>query len=76
MNKKFLIAAFILVVAALAMTAYFILRSKPKIPPKPVEKAKPIIEINPISNPLEKKPELNPIEKINPFKDIYKNPFE
>ncbi len=75
-NKKNLIAAFVLIVAALAIAAYFILRSKSEIPPKPVEKIKPIIEINPISNPLEKKPELNPIEKINPFKDIYKNPFE
>ncbi|MBI4009771.1 MAG: hypothetical protein HY361_01055 [Candidatus Aenigmarchaeota archaeon] len=29
-----------------------------------------------ISNPLEKVPELNPLDKVNPFKDIFKNPFE
>lgn len=34
-------------------------------------------EINPLSNPVgENLPELNPVEKTNPFKDIYKNPFE
>lgn len=27
-------------------------------------------------NPLEKLPILNPIEKANPFKNSYKNPFE
>lgn len=27
-------------------------------------------------NPLEKLPTLNPIEKANPFKNSYKNPFE
>lgn len=27
-------------------------------------------------NPLEGKPELNPIEKTNPFADIKTNPFE
>lgn len=32
-------------------------------------------EINPLSNPLDKIPEVNPVEKANPFKDIYKNPF-
>ena len=29
------------------------------------------------SNPVQNKvPELNPIDRANPFKDIYKNPFE
>ncbi len=32
--------------------------------------------IVPSSNPLEKLPEINPVEKSNPFKDIYRNPFE
>lgn len=31
-------------------------------------------EIKPI-NPLEKLPDINPVEKANPFKDLYKNPF-
>jgi len=30
-----------------------------------------------VTNPLEKMPETNPFEKvINPFKDLYKNPFK
>lgn len=34
-------------------------------------------EINPQSNPVENKiPEVNPVERANPFKNIYKNPFE
>lgn len=34
-------------------------------------------EINPQSNPVENKiPEINPVERANPFKNIYKNPFE
>ena len=28
---------------------------------------------NPVGNKL---PDLNPVEKINPFKNVYKNPFE
>ena len=33
-------------------------------------------KISPVSNPLEKAPEINPVEKANPFTDIYKNPFK
>ena len=28
------------------------------------------------TNPLEKVPEINPVDKVNPFKDISTNPFE
>ena len=31
-------------------------------------------EIN--ANPLENKPEVNPVDKTNPFKDLKTNPFE
>lgn len=27
-------------------------------------------------NPLEQSPDLNPVERTNPFTDVYKNPFE
>lgn len=33
-------------------------------------------EIESVTNPLEEKPDLNPVDRANPFKDIYKNPFE
>lgn len=32
--------------------------------------------INTQTNVLEKVPEINPVDKVNPFKDVYKNPFE
>lgn len=28
------------------------------------------------TNVLEKVPEINPMDKVNPFKNVYKNPFE
>ncbi|OGY62841.1 MAG: hypothetical protein A2745_00400 [Candidatus Harrisonbacteria bacterium RIFCSPHIGHO2_01_FULL_44_13] len=33
-------------------------------------------EITPLTNPLEKLPEINPVEKANPFKGLQTNPFE
>ena len=33
-------------------------------------------EINPLSNPLEKMPDVNPVNRANPFKDVKTNPFE
>lgn len=33
-------------------------------------------EIAPLTSPLEKSPEINPMDVVNPFKDVYKNPFE
>lgn len=71
------------------MTVYFIISRAPKEINQKIEEQKEETQtlqniseiqkptaINPISRPLEKKPELNPIEKTNPFKDVYKNPFE
>src|SRR3989338_132290 len=33
-------------------------------------------EIESVANPLENLPDLNPVERANPFNDIYTNPFE
>ena len=33
-------------------------------------------EVDSTSNPLENAPDINPINKANPLKDIYNNPFE
>jgi len=35
-----------------------------------------LTEVEVVTNPLEKTPEVNPIEKANPFSKVYKNPFE
>ncbi len=37
---------------------------------------KSIEGFNPLTNPLEDKPNLNPVEKANPMKDLKLNPFE
>ena len=51
--------------------------------PEPIKTAKDVIEevttptLEVPSNPVQNKiPELNPIDRANPFKDAYKNPFE
>ncbi|MEK7086857.1 MAG: hypothetical protein AAB935_01215 [Patescibacteria group bacterium] len=35
-------------------------------------------KLSPVTDPLGggEVPDVNPVEKANPFKDIYKNPFE
>ena len=33
-------------------------------------------EINPLSNPLEKLPDVNPVNQANPFREVKTNPFE
>lgn len=49
----------------------------PVTAPKQVEPAAKGTLPNLLTNPLgEKAPDLNPVEKANPFKDIYKNPFK
>ena len=51
--------------------------------PKPIKTAEDVVEavtapsLEVPSNPVQNKvPELNPIDRANPFKDTYKNPFE
>lgn len=65
-------------VLGLALWYYY---SRPKIEPvKTAEDAleaisAPSVEVP--SNPVQGKvPELNPVDRANPFRDTYKNPFE
>ncbi|KKT29164.1 hypothetical protein A3G55_03465 [Candidatus Giovannonibacteria bacterium RIFCSPLOWO2_12_FULL_44_25] len=59
---------------------YYSARKKAPEPVKTAEDAikaisAPAIDVK--SNPIKGKvPELNPIDRANPFKDTYKNPFE
>lgn len=42
-----------------------------------IPKMGPVLNpVESVSNPMEKVPDLNPIGKANPFKGLYKNPFE
>ena len=74
----------VLVLALLAGGLYWFKFKKSEQPLTPAEKAieaaataAPTPEVVTPSNPLgDKLPELNPVKKTNPFKDVYKNPFE
>lgn len=76
-------SAIVIAILALAIGGFLIWRyglNKKAVPARSVEEAATagvLPEITPITNPVGAKlPELNPVQKANPFKDIYKNPFE
>ncbi|MBI3046292.1 MAG: hypothetical protein HYY86_01985 [Candidatus Harrisonbacteria bacterium] len=69
-----------LTVLALTIAGLFYWWNRPA-PVKTTEEAIEVLSESPATeviptNPLENKvPDLNPVEKTNPFKDSYKNPF-
>ena len=74
-------------VLAIAVGAYFLVVSKPnpQAPGQESQTASPdvpetldvVAKIQELNNPVgDNLPGLNPVEKTNPFKDVYKNPFE
>ena len=75
-------SAIVIAILALAIGGFLIWKYgfRKATPARSVEEAATagvLPNINPIANPVgDKLPELNPVEKANPFKDIYKNPFE
>ena len=79
MSKNLLLIGFLAVVA-LAAAGIIYWRNQPE-PIRTTEEAIEVLTESPVSNvvpenPLENKvPDLNPVEKTNPFKDSYKNPF-
>lgn len=86
-KQKVVIIIFIIaVIIALLAGGYLLWKNTQKTPEektaemidKSIEAAtqSALSTINPQSNPLEKLPEINPIEKANPFKNIRTNPFE
>lgn len=80
MNKILVIIVIItLLIAALVFYFYFFKEPAEEILP-PVEKAANPAAAGTLpsigSDVKVVVPELNPIEKANPYKDVYKNPFE
>lgn len=74
MDKKTTLLVTSGAIVALAIMAYFAMKS----PPVPSDTPADLSETSAYGtgNPLEAKPDLNPVEKANPFADIKTNPFE
>ena len=72
----------IVVIVAAAIAGYFYWKSAPKEAlPAPAKASQPAVsgtlpELNTETNVLKDVPEINPVDKANPFKDVYKNPFQ
>lgn len=87
---KWLYIIILIIAAAVIAGGYFYWKSAPKpadepileeeiqTPPKAENPAASgtLPSMNTDTNVLKDIPEINPVSKINPFKDIYKNPFE
>lgn len=72
----------IVIIVAAAIAGYFYWKGVPKEAlPAPAKASDPAVSgtlpsLNPETNILENVPEINPVDKANPFKDVYKNPFQ
>ena len=76
-KTKLVLAAIVLIAIAAGVWYWFTGRSEPIKTPEDVVGAVTTPNLNVPSNPVQNKiPELNPIDRANPFKDAYKNPFE
>jgi len=85
-SKSKLIKIIILVViVAAAVAGYFYLKNIQKQPEEeaaaPLKASTPAVSgtlpsLDIQTNVLKNVPEINPVDKANPFKDVYKNPFE
>ena len=89
MNKKILVIIIVAVlIAALGVGGYFYWSKKNKTPgeraleaagdaaEKLIESATKGVLPSIQTNPLENKPDINPADKANPYKNIKTNPFE
>lgn len=77
--KNLIILVIIILFLVLAAAGYFWYKIRvPAPPPLGSEDFTQgtLPDMTPLSNPLEKKPDINPLNKANPFKGLYKNPFE
>ncbi|MFH0712553.1 MAG: hypothetical protein V2A55_01735 [Candidatus Jorgensenbacteria bacterium] len=80
--KPLFVSGVIVVIVAALVAWYLIERSVETAEEKAVggfedalESAGDLPEINPLSNPLEELPDVNPVDAANPFKGIKTNPF-
>lgn len=69
MNKKTIIALVVAIVVIAAAVFYFSSKKNEQ-----VKTAAPAVNVG--TNPLEKAPDLNPVDQANPFNNIKTNPFQ
>lgn len=78
-KKRTLLIIIIAAVVVAVFGLWWVLSRKERgiLPFGTIPKMGPVLNpVEPVTNPLEKVPDLNPVDKANPFKDLYKNPFE
>mgnify|MGYP007082065169 CR=1 FL=1 len=75
MNKKYIIIISTLVILGLAVGGYCWYWQSKKAG-QPSESSSEVITPSVSTNPLENKPNVNPIDQTNPFKNVKTNPFK
>lgn len=80
-NKTIILGAVVIIIIGVAAWWYFGQQKKEEQAPiktsEDIVEAVTVPEIEVGSNPVQNKiPEVNPVDRANPFKDAYQNPFE
>ena len=76
-KTRLILVAILLAAIAAGAWYWFAVRPEPIKTPEDIAGAVTTPNLEVPSNPVQNKvPELNPIDRANPFKDAYKNPFE
>ena len=83
-NKRTLLVVAISAIIAVGVAGWWYFAQKKEEPaPEPIKTSEDIAEavtapeLEVGSNPVQNKvPEVNPVDRANPFKDAYQNPFE
>ncbi len=77
MKKSYLIVATSVIVLLILLGAsYWYLRSGKRDVKVATETPKEEVLLSVSTNPLDNKPNINPVDQTNPFKNIKTNPFE
>lgn len=73
-DKKKIIAAIVVIVVAVVGFVYFMSAGKDTQTNESATQSEVNVSL-PSTNPADSIPQVNPIEKANPFKKTYENPF-
>lgn len=76
MSKKYIVIILVLLVLVLAVGGYYWKTKMQKSDVNVNENVSKEDSLSVSTNPLDNKPNINPIDQTNPFKNIKTNPFE